>query len=113
MVPRLSETRGPYSQRRRPANAHPDTQTYRNNRAVFARDRLVVAGDGARTIGADLDQRVHCGDLVRDRRARLGAAGDADRKLDVEAVIIRGYAAFTRLKPFHIAVAAPDISTLR
>ena len=87
MVSRLSETRGPYSQRRRPANAHPDTQTYRNNRAVFARDRLVVAGNGARTIGADIDQRFHCGDLLRYRRTWLGTAGDADRELDVEAVI--------------------------
>src|SRR5687768_11591334 len=88
MVSRLSETRGPYSQRRRPANAHPDTQTHWNNRAVFARDRLVVVGNGARAIGADFDQRIHCGDLLRDRRTWLGVAGDADRELDVEAVII-------------------------
>ncbi len=55
--------------------------------------------------------------LLRDRRNWLGAAGHADHRMDERGQRIsdrktsRVYAASSRRKPFHIAVAAPDSST--
>ncbi len=53
--------------------------------------------------------------LLRRRRHRLGAAGDADRGVDEpqagRLVLLPDQAASARRKPFHIAVAEPDNST--
>ena len=58
---------------------------------------------------ADFQQPLGRGDLLRRRRPRLGAAGDAADAMDADWKI---QVTLTRRKPFHSPVAAPDISTL-
>ena len=68
---------------------HPNPQIHRHDRAAHASDRLGTAGDGAGAVGADEYQRICGGDLLRGRRARLGASSHAADQLDVAACLTR------------------------
>src|SRR6187551_2450979 len=88
--------RAPYSPPLRPRNPraarkctyrHDDThpQIDRNHRPARPRRGVVAAGydGGADAVAGEL--RAAAGDLLCGRRHRMGAAGDADHQLDVEA----------------------------
>src|SRR5215475_1202647 len=81
--------RGPYSCASVPAiephDAHPRAQVYRCGPADRSGGGVGAPRDGVGTIAAGQGQRHNRGDLLRGRRARLGAAGDAAHSLDVTA----------------------------
>src|SRR6516164_547234 len=81
--------RGPYSCASVPAiephDAHPRAQAHRCDPADRLGGNVGAPRDGVGAIAAGQGQRGDRGDLLRNRRARLGAAGDAAHSLDVAA----------------------------
>src|SRR5215813_327919 len=66
-------------------HAHPPAQARRCGPADRFGGGVGAPRDGVRTIAAGQGQRRDRGDLLRGRRTRLGAAGDAAHSLDVAA----------------------------
>src|SRR6516162_11354140 len=81
--------RGPYSCASVPAiepdDAHPRAQAHRCDPADRLGGDVGAPRGGVGAIAAGQGQRRDRGDLLRGRRARLGAAGDAAHSLDVAA----------------------------